>query len=202
MAAGVADAQADCRETGFNTTFHAEDYSFAIFEIGVAPQLPSPTGPLQGRYRVGFWYDPQDKEEFRDGSIKRDDVGFDLSLDQMVFKENAAEEDSQGLGLFARYGFAHDDVNEIDHFWSVGLQYQGLIPTRDDDVVAFGVAQGQLVEEAGFSSPHETVMELYYNASIAPWLSVSPSVQYVKNPGGDRSLKDAVVMGFRVQLTF
>ena len=202
VGAGVADAQADGRETGFNTTFHDEDYFFAIFETGITPQIPSPSGPLQGTYRVGFWYDPQDKEEFDDGSTKRDDVGFYLSFDQMVLKEGSDEEDSQGLALFARYGFAHDDVNEMDHFWSVGAQYQGLIPTREDDVLAFGVAQGQLVEDAGFTSPHETVMELYYNAAIAPWLSISPSVQYVKNPGGDRSLKDAVVLGFRVQMSF
>jgi len=45
-------------------------------------------------------------------------------------------------------------------------------------------------------------MELYYNAAVTPWLSISPSVQYVFNPGGDRTVDDAVVLGFRVQMTF
>jgi len=75
FSAGVGDAQADAREAGFNTAFHDEDYSFSIFETGVTPQLPSGNGPLQGAYRVGFWYDPQDKDK-HDGGVKRDDMGF------------------------------------------------------------------------------------------------------------------------------
>ncbi len=201
VSAGVADAQADARETGFNTAFHDEDYFFGIFETGLTPQLPSPKGPLQGAYRVGFWYDPQDKDKF-DGGVKRDDVGFYLSFDQVVLKENADAEGSQGLGLFARYGFAHSDVNEIQNFWSVGGQYQGLVPTRDDDVLGVGVAQGRLVEDAGFTADHETAMEVYYNAAITPWLSVSPSLQYIFNPGGDKTVDDAVALGLRVQMAF
>ena len=45
-------------------------------------------------------------------------------------------------------------------------------------------------------------MELYYSAAMTPWLSVSPCVQYVLNPGGDKTVDDAVVLGFRVQMSF
>ena len=202
VSAGVADAQADGRETGFNTAFHSPDYVFAIFETGGAPQIPSGKGPLQGVYRAGFWYDPQPKDKFDGSGVKRDDVGFYLSFDQMVWKENADAEDGQGLGLFARYGYAHADVNEIRCFWSVGGQYQGLIPGRDDDVLGFGVAQGRLVREAGFTADRETAMELYYNIAVTPWLSVSPSLQYVWHPGGDSAVDDAMVLGFRLQMSF
>ena len=54
---------------------------------------------------------------------------------------------------------------------------------------------------AGFSAEHETVMEMYYKAALTPWVSLSPSVQYVFNPGGD-SGDDAVVLGLRVQIAF
>ena len=201
VSAGVADAQADARETGSNTTFHGEDHFFSIFEAGVAPRIPSANGPLQGAYRVGFWYDPQDKDK-HSGGLKRDDMGFYLSFNQMVLKENADEGDNQGLGLFARYGFADDDVSEVKCFWSAGAQYRGLIATRDDDVLGFGLAQGRLVKDAGFTSDHETVTELYYNAAITPWLSVSPCLQYVFNPGGDETVDHAVVLGLRVQMSF
>jgi len=201
VSAGVADAQADARETGFNTAFHGGDHFFSIFETGVAPRIPSARGPLQGTYRIGLWYDPEPKDK-HDGGTKRDDVGFYLSFDQMVLKENADEDDCQGLGLFARYGWADKDVSEIKCFWSAGVQYQGLMPTRDDDALAFGIAQGRLVEDAGFTTDHETAMELYYNAAIAPWLSISPSLQYIFNPGGDETVDDAVVFGLRVQMDF
>ena len=125
-----------------------------------------------------------------------------VSLDQMLFKERPDPDDGQGLGLFARYGCADGAVNDIRCFWSVGAQYQGLIPTRDHDVLGFGVAQGVLSPHAGFTSATETAYEVYYNAEVAPWLTVSPSVQVIDDPGGDRGARDSVVFGVRVQMAF
>jgi len=201
---GVADAQADGRETGFRTTFHDEDYFLYIFETGVTPQLDSSKGPLPGAYRAGLWYDPQDKERFSDSTIRRDDTGFYLSCDQMLCKENDDPEDSQGLGVFGRYGWASSKVNEITNFWSLGLQYQGLIEGRDDDVLGVGFAQGIFSDKASATQTqdYESVLELYYSAQVAPWLSISPSIQYIANPGGDKAASDAVVLGMRAQMRF
>ena len=198
VTAGAADAQADARETGFRTAFHEEDHFFAAFEIGLAPALLG----MPGTYRAGLWYDPQPKDRFT-GGVKRDDAGFYLSCDQLVHKENADAEDTQGLGLFARFGCADSDVNEINSFWSVGGQYQGPIPTRDDDVLGLGVAQGILSRDAECGrASQETVMELYYSAAVCGWLTVSGHLQYVNNPGGTNDVDDAVVVGIRVQMNF
>jgi len=202
LAAGVADAQADKRETGLNTTFHDEDYFFSIFEMGIAPQIPSRNGPLQGTYRIGFWYDPQDKDYLDGSGTKRDDVGLYLSFDQMIRRESDRADDDQGLGVFARYGLADEDVNEVKCFWSLGAQYKGLIPSRDNDVLGLGAAQGSLSEAAGLSSWNETVLESYYNIEITPWLHISPSVQYIANPSAGETKDDAVVVGFRAQMSF
>ena len=201
VAAGVADAQGDGRETGFNTAFHGTDYYIALFETGLAPVLAMPWGDLQGTYRVGMWYDPQPKERFSRGSIKRDDAGFYLSFDQQLWKEN--QSDDQGLGLFARYGWADREVNEIGCFWSLGGQYQGLIPTRDDDVLGAGFAQGIISDyiRDEDSASYEAAFEVYYNAQITGWLSLTPSVQFVRNPGGV-SAHDATVIGLRLQMSF
>ncbi|MHC4756676.1 MAG: carbohydrate porin [Planctomycetota bacterium] len=45
-------------------------------------------------------------------------------------------------------------------------------------------------------------MEAYYNAQITPWFNLSPSVQYVANPGGSNTAKDAVIVGLRAAMTF
>ena len=203
VAAGVADAQAARNTTGFNSTFHGEDYFFSIYETGVTPLIPTPWGRLPGAYRVGFWYDPQDKDPHDGGDAKRDDVGFYLSFDQMLFKESPDDvDDGQGVGVFFRYGSADRDVNETHTFWSVGGQVQGLIPTRDDDVLGFGVAQSLLVGDAGFSKPSETVLEVYYNIQVAPWLQIAPSIQHVANTGGDETSRDATIFGVRMQVSF
>jgi porin len=198
LSAGVADAQADARETGFNTAFHDEDYFLGIFEFGFAPRLPGPRGPLQGAYRFGLWWDRQDKPTHA-GGTRRHDLGFYLSFDQVLYRENDVADDDQGLGAFARYGFAHHEANDVRNFWSAGLQYRGLLPGRDADVIGFGVASGRLVRAAGFDRHTTTVGEIYYNVEIAPWLHVSPSLQYVCNPGGTAAANHALVVGVRVQ---
>ncbi len=199
--AGIADAQADASETGFNTAFHDEDYFFSIYEAGVTPQFDWGSGPMQGAYRIGFWYDPQDKEKFESHNTKRDDLGFYLSFDQKVLNESA--EDDQGLGVFARYGYAHKEVNEVRCFWSIGAQYLGLIPSRDADVLAFGVAQGRLSPDvAAFDAEHETAMELYYNMPVTGWLSITQSIQYIMNAGGTNRVDDSLVIGLRAQMSF
>ncbi|MGD8452740.1 MAG: carbohydrate porin [Phycisphaerae bacterium] len=211
--AGVADAEADARETGFRTAYHGRGDSFSIYEFGLTPRLQTAWGELPGNYRFGLWYDPQPKERFFDDldgrrrtvPYRRDDVGFYTSIDQVIFRERPDDEgDEQGLGVFVRYSFAHGDVNEIEHFWSAGAQYQGLIPTRDDDVIAFGAAQGLLSEDLRLTGadPHrETVLELYYRAELLPWLSVGPDFQWILRPGGEHG-RDAFVAGFRVQAAF
>lgn len=202
VSVGAADGQADARETGFRTAFHEEDYFVWLLETGIVPAIPSARGPLQGAYRVGMWYQPEPKQRHDRGTSKRDDVGFYLSFDQLVLKENADEGDSQGLGAFARYGYAHDDQNEIDHFWSFGAQYRGLVPTRDDDVLGIGFAQGKVVPDAGYNEDHESVLEVYYNLAVTRWLNISPSIQYVWNPGGNKGVGDATVIGIRVHVAF
>lgn len=207
VSAAVADAQADLRETGFRTTFHNQDYYFYIFETGITPQFDSANGLLQGAYRAGLWYDPQPKanSDYVDaGRSYRDDVGFYLSCDQMLARENANPEDSQGLGAFFRYGYANSKRNDIANFWSIGFQYQGLLDGRDEDVLGVGFAQGIFSDKASatYTDDYENVLELYYSARVTPWLAVSPSIQYIANPGGDKTTSDAVVLGVRVQVSF
>ena len=56
--------------------------------------------------------------------------------------------------------------------------------------------------DAGFTADHETVMEVCYNAQLTPFLAVAPSLEIVRNPGGDGGVSPAVVMGLCVGLGF
>ncbi len=201
---GAIDAQADARETGFATAFHKEDNFFYVAETGITPQLSSADGPLQGAYRVGVWNDPQPKANSDASKNYRDDVGFYLSCDQVLRKESRDAEDTQGLGTFFRYGLADDRKNDISDFWSAGFQYQGLLDGRDNDVLGAGFAQGVFSNKASatYAADYESVFEAYYNVQVSPWWNVSPSVQYIANPGGAGAVSDAVVVGVRSQMAF
>ncbi|MBN2456591.1 MAG: carbohydrate porin [Sedimentisphaerales bacterium] len=194
LTGGIADAQADVRETGFRTTFHDEDYFFYALETGKTIG--------NGTYRVGLWNDPLPKGS----DNKRDDVGVYTSCDWMLGKENPDPEDSQGLGGFFRYGYAPSKKNDITNFFSAGFQYQGLFDGRDDDVFGLAYARGVFANRAASDYPadYESVLEAYYNAQITPWFVFGPNIQYVANPtsGQGCTSKDAVVFGVRAQVTF
>lgn len=185
--AGVADAQARATEMGVNTAFHDEDYAFSIYEFGLTPKF----GELQGNYRFIYWYDPQDLERF-DSGTKRDDMGFALSFDQQV---------TEKITLFCRYGYAHPEAREIEHFWSVGGELAGPLEGRPDDVWGLGVAQSVSSHDfrrAEGVGPHETVFETYYNIKLTDYLYLTPNVQAVLKPGFDRDADVGVALGVRL----
>jgi len=193
---GVIDAQGDNRETGFRTALHEEDYFFYALETGITAG--------SGNYRVGLWNDPQPKANSDGTKNYRDDLGVYTSCDWMLHKENSDPEDSQGLGTFFRYGYAPSKKNDTTNFFSLGLQYQGLFVGRDDDVFGLAYAHGVFANTAASTYPedYEAVYEAYYNARITPWFVFGPSIQYVANPGGVKTAKDAVLFGLRAQMTF
>ena len=120
-------------------------------------------------------------------------------MNQMVLRESS--ESHQGLGVFARYGYADESPVGIQHFWSVGGQYRGPIPTRDDDVVGVGWAQAFTANDPMFPAAYEGVVETYYRAQVTPWFFISPMFQYIVNPGSTDT-ENAVVLSLRGQFVF
>lgn len=211
--AGAVDANSEDRRIGFDTAFHEPDWYVGLLETGVTPKWKSAKGPMPGDVRVGVWYDPRPKALFtdtlggsRDAGKRANDMGYYVGVDQLVWKENAEEKDTQGLGVFARYGHAHQDANPIADYWSAGASYRGLIPTRDADVTGLAVSQGILSERYGDEihprADRETAYEWYYAYQLTPWCVISPHAQVVVNPGGDKDSTDAIVGGVRIRFTF
>lgn len=201
------DADSRSRRTGFDTAFHGRASFLAFLEGGVMTTIHSANGPMPGSYRAGIWYDGGSKAVFdRPGRSQSGDIGFYLGFDQMVWKENGDPSDMQGLGIFGRYGYAPGDTNAVEHFWSAGLQYQGLINGRDNDVLGLGVAQGVMSNEfrdwMSTLADRETVYELYYSWRATPWMTISPNVQYISQPGGHKDDDDALVVGVRAKISF
>lgn len=209
----IADPAYRPGRTGFDTGFHGDDRVRTFWELGYVPQFEGANGTLGGHYRFGGWYHPRAKTIFRrtfgglrEPQSRSGDAGFFMNFDQFVWKENANENDKQGLSLFGRYGYAHGSVNRIEHFWSLGGQYVGLIPDRDDDVLGFGFAQAiqsrQFRHAIRPKADQETVFELYYGYHLTPWCVISPDLQLVLDPGGDTDDRDTFIVGLRVRIWF
>jgi len=206
ISVGIADAQADERETGFRTSFHGEDYFLYIVETGMVNEIEGCNGKMPGAYRVGIWYDPQPMAVSSEDGVRsyRDNAGMYLTCDQMLMKENKDEDCDQGFGLFGRYGYAPSRSSDITQFWSLGAQYKGLLEGRDDDVIGLAFGQGFFSDKAhgAFPSDYESVTELYYNIQVTPWANVTPGIQYVANPSVTAGASDATVIALRAQIVF
>jgi len=209
MILGVGDAQRlPLYKPGFSTAFHDRAWFLGYLEQALHVKIPTKRGPLKGNYRFGLVYDPTVRDEFsRPRAVPErngNDVGFYASFDQAVYREN--EDDNQGLGWFFRYGYRHGEYFRFNQFWSTGLAYTGLIPTRDNDVV--GIAMAQKLSSKHFQSRinnragTETIYELYYSYQVTPWLAILPDIQYIDNPGGNGDLSQAIVAGVRFRVTF
>lgn len=211
LIAGVSDAEGQSREAGFDTAFDDFESLLVYGEVGFGVDIPSARGALPGKYRFGTFYDPRSNPIFGrsdpvtdEPRLQRGDVGWYLSFDQLALRES--EKDEQGLGVFARYGARDDKVHRVAHFWSIGVQYQGILPTRDRDAFGIGfyqtIASDRYREYVDREFSRETALELYYRAQVTPWLAVTPDFQYIADPGALKSARDSCVFVLRIRAAF
>jgi porin len=157
---------------------------------------------LPGTYRFGGYYDSNRFPIFSDPSLKRrGNWGLYLLVDQVVYREGAPGS-GQGLALAgALVAAPEQSINTIPFFVAAGAVYRGLLPGRDKDALAFAAYYGAFSRDLRGQNS-ETVLELTYTLALTPWLTVQPDIQYVINPGGRSSVKNALVVGAQISITF
>lgn len=205
---GVGDAQSRLYRPGFSTAFHDENWWFGYLEQDFHVRLPGKRGPLPGNYRVGLVYDPRPRTVFelsaKSPRQKGHDYGFYVSMDQQVLRET--EGDEQGLTVFGRFGYRRPETNRMSRFWSAGCAYRGLIPDRNQDVLGFGFSLQRVSHDyRHFVDDRwgdESVYELYYALHVSDWLTVTPDLQYIDNPGASGTQSHAIAAGVRVRVSF
>jgi porin len=167
---------------------------------------------LPGFLKAGLWFQTGNAADALASSTGSGNSGYYLVLEQMVMREKTETDEAmdQGLGFFARSGFTPPDRNLIDFFFDAGVTFKGLIPRRDEDTIglAFGCAsvsngfQNEISNAGGRPASAEMVLEGTYQCTLTPWCIVQPDVQFILNPGADRSIANALVIGGRVSLVF
>ena len=110
-----------------------------------------------------------------------------------------------GIGIFGRAGWAPDDRNAIDQFYSFGIGGYGmLIPGRDGDQWGIGWAGSHISSDlrdfpVGLDN-WEHAYEAFYNFMLTPAAHLSVNAQAIE-PAND-SLDTAYTLGTRLQLDF
>jgi porin len=149
--------------------------------------------------------------------------GAYLVVDKMLWRR--PDTATQGLAAFLRVGYAPPDRNLISLEIDAGLTFKGLLPGRELDVLGVGASYARIgyarrldqdeLLFTGIERPvrdYEAVLEVTYEARIAPWWLLQPDLQVVFHPGGyiaaplpapvGRPISNALVLGLRSGITF
>lgn len=116
----------------------------------------------------------------------------------------------QPLPLFVRVYGAPATVNTVDFYGDLGVNYTGLIPGREADVlgVAFGSTwisrdfSDASVAGGGRSLGQESVLEITYKAQLTPWWFVQSDLQFTLDPSAVQGSGDVLILGLRTGITF
>jgi len=219
----VASNDGDAMSSGF------DDLSSDKTTIGFSYQFSPTVLDRPGNYRVIVGYTTKDVADYEISNrvlygslignmpqaMKDDNYALLLNFDQHLYLKDA--EGGEGWGLFGRAGWAPDDRNVIDQFYSFGIGGTGcLIPERPADTWGLGWAgthfSGEFRDDLGAlnlnSDSFEHAIEGFYNIMLTPAVHVSLDAQYIINPfsdflaDGGTGRQHAFVVGSRLQLDF
>ncbi len=186
---------------GTRVKFDSGDGAFYAYELGtVASEEESKTAYY--KLALGGWFHTAKFETYA-GEEKKRNFGYYFIGESSILRE---DDDAQGLGVFAQFGYADPNKNQTGFYFGSGFQYVGAVPTRDEDILSFGLAHARNSQRftnlnEGFERA-ETALEVSYIVSVTPYLSLQPDLQYIVNPGTDKALDNAFVGIFRTQVAF
>jgi porin len=172
----------------------------------------SPAGNHPGVYKIGAGYNPHN---FIDPLNKVSSPGNYLlygQIAQAVYRMGKVGSDrNRGLDLIYGEDWAPGDVTQNNHQIMAGGRWIGLFGgSHSKDTLGLGYVwsstgshfrESQALAGKG-NLTHEHLIELNYQANIAPWFSVQPVAQWYVQPGGDARRGTVFVTGFRTKVTF
>jgi porin len=216
-----------------------EGGSLVIAEMAYAFDT-EPISSLQlSDVKLGGWYHTADFPDLRRDSLRRSladrasngvaaahsgNFGLYMILDKMLWRR--PDTATQGLAAFFRVAYAPPNRNLISLEADVGLTFKGLFPYRELDLLGVAASYGRIGNAArgldrdeilftgnsGIIRSYEAVLEITYQARIAPWWVLQPDLQLVFHPGGHialpspapalRPIPNALVLGLRSAITF
>lgn len=212
--------QANTPNHGLNFAATPNSGLYAVAETDFLPKwwLDSEGGALPTRIGMGSYFFGVKRESF-DGATASCPWGGYAFIEQMLWRpggdireiEPGKAASTRGLHGFLMVNAAPPDYATMPIFFNTGLVYEGLLPGREQDLLAVGFAWGEYSWEeadvrrrtgAGVPQSFEAVLEADYRVSVTKWGYVQPFVQYIMNPSGRGSVTNCFLLGlnFRAEL--
>lgn len=189
-------------QAGVRTGIHGPGSVFGapsdLFYVAESSYSWAESGAHAGRAALGRWQHTGDFDRF-DGGSERGTGGFFLVLEQRL------GEDSKGRSTdaFLQLGEADDEVSSIQFHIGLGVTASNFLLPEREDAIGVGLSQVRLSDTtgAGFTAEAETAIETFWSLKLSPGIRAKPDLQYIIDPGGDGSQRDAWIATLRITLS-
>ena len=136
------------------------------------------------------------------------DKGIYAIWEGNIYKESG--NDSQGLNGFARLGFSNENSNRFTAYSGAGMVYTGPFEGRGHDQLGLAIAlpwgssnYEPILKSQGLQpTAFEMNIEMTYLFVTSSFINIQLDGQYIVNPNTTKNVKNAFVIGTRMQLTF
>lgn len=198
--------------TGFG--FVRKDSPAVVSEIGYLTDslnlnASSPSQKMYpGKYKFGSSYNVGEFIDPVTGVKRGGNYLLYFMANQAVYRREAGS--NRGLDLDFAADWSPDNVNRIKEQITGGFRYNGPIPHRTNDSLAFGLVYSKISDHFNQSYElqslpvfgAEKAFEVNYMFQVTPWIVLQPAVQYFAEVGANPHQGNAVAAGFRLKVTF
>jgi porin len=195
---------------GTHIVWGPNDGTMGIVEIGWHPDA-APVQPSDAKLAAGLWGYSALVDDLRDVDargtpVQRRSAGAYALAEGSLWRGDAG----RSLSGFMRYGVTDGDSTAIRAIVNTGLVLRAPVGGRPDDVVGVAYSHAMVSdkyravqEDAGqATTAFESVWEFSYRIKPMQGLAVQPIVQWIANPGASRSVREATVVGVRIEVSF
>jgi porin len=199
--------------TGFH--FQISNTPVFVYEVGFthdAQDLAGQTSQRHGKtypgtYKFGAAYNGGKFTNAAGTQSKGNYLIYGMA-NQALYRSDAGS--NRGLDATIGFDWSPGDLNKENSQITAGARYNGPIPSRPQDGVAFGFVYTKISDPfqsigLPFGTPplgSEKAIELNYGAQLTRCLLFQPVFQYYVDVGGNSQIHNAAVLGFRTKINF
>ncbi len=160
-----------------------------------------------GLYALGIGY--RDKEQ---ATIEQDPTssGTETNDDDWAFYANFNQwlyqnpkDPHRAVGVFGRLGVSDGEVNITKRHYSLGVSFDGMIPSRPRDIIGIVGWFNEFSDDLpDFLDDSSTGFEAYYSLHLPRGFRLSADVQYLIDPGLEENADNTLILGLRTLVLF
>jgi porin len=163
--------------------------------------------PYENKLAVGLWHYTATFEDLSavdaagNPQLHHGSSGAYVLVDRSLTKKTAA---------FLQLGIGDARIDRFGSYVGLGVHVAGFSRARPDDEIALGLASARngghyMDQQFALGNPvtrTENIWELTYVAKLSDAIALQPDVQYIVHPNTDASLRNALNLLLRLEITF